>query len=337
MKKKENGLNNSVILSLFEDIHGTMWIGSEGGGVCKYTPNFETISKASGLRTHRVRALYFDRSGRLWTGSHSGDISIREGSQVVHFVQKPEDARYVISAAEDQNGNMWFTTFGHGLFRFSGENGDYDVLHFGVEDGLPVNELEKVIVDDQGHLWITSWEGGITKMDENRFSWFDSSCGLPSDIVICAYQIRSGDLWFGTYDKGAFKMSGDKLKILSTVNGLSDDIVRVIFEDHRGRIWFGTEGGGIDILDGTTIRNCRFGARSNANEVFSIIASDTGKYYVSTLDGLFELVETNDHDQDHMFKVRRIILSILIRSRIVLWLTDFFNFSLIRFLMSLDS
>ena len=91
--------------------------------------------------------------------------------------------------------------------------------HFSVLDGLSSNVVRSIIQDDQGFLWIGTYEG-LNKYDGYAFT---------------------------TYH----------LDIVDTLHTLVESIGE-LYEDHRGAIWVGTMGGLISIdprTDSTTV-NC---------------------------------------------------------------------------------
>ena len=71
------------MLSIYEDSVGTLWIGTDGGGIAKFDRDdekfriFSTGDRATGPG-NSVRAILEDRAGALWVGTDAGLIEINK-------------------------------------------------------------------------------------------------------------------------------------------------------------------------------------------------------------------------------------------------------------------
>jgi len=69
----EDGVPHDWVESLLEDDRGNLWIGTEGGGVCKFDGNtFTTFTRADGLADDTVRALGRGPQGHVWVATEIG-------------------------------------------------------------------------------------------------------------------------------------------------------------------------------------------------------------------------------------------------------------------------
>lgn len=71
--------NNSVI-TLFEDLKGTMWVGTNGGGLCSFDPKTETFIDFDPdntiLPNRVIYSIEQDKTGDFWISSNAGLITI---------------------------------------------------------------------------------------------------------------------------------------------------------------------------------------------------------------------------------------------------------------------
>ena len=56
---------------------------------------------------------------------------------------------------EDNQGNIWFTSEGYGVYRYDGS----DFKQFTTEDGLTSNVTQSILEDNKGQIWFASWQG----------------------------------------------------------------------------------------------------------------------------------------------------------------------------------
>ncbi|MCK4751460.1 MAG: hypothetical protein KAT15_30595, partial [Bacteroidales bacterium] len=72
----KNGLPLSTITAIAQDSRNYLWIGTDGGGVCRFDGlNFQTFTSKDGLSGNRIWSIMEDSSGILWFGTENG-ISI---------------------------------------------------------------------------------------------------------------------------------------------------------------------------------------------------------------------------------------------------------------------
>ncbi|HUR12518.1 MAG TPA: two-component regulator propeller domain-containing protein, partial [Flavitalea sp.] len=71
----DNSIHNSNVRSICLDNKGTLWIGTNGGGLNRYNKeqdNFSHFTKANGLPDDRIYSLVCDNNGMLWMGTNYG-------------------------------------------------------------------------------------------------------------------------------------------------------------------------------------------------------------------------------------------------------------------------
>ncbi len=74
---KKDGLAATQINALYEDTDGTLWIGTDGGGLTRFRDEkFTSLGAAEGLFNERVLHLLDDNYGNLWMGTRVGIFSV---------------------------------------------------------------------------------------------------------------------------------------------------------------------------------------------------------------------------------------------------------------------
>ncbi|MGD9317883.1 MAG: two-component regulator propeller domain-containing protein, partial [Anaerolineae bacterium] len=113
-----DSLGGNFVQALHEDVSGTLWIGTNGGGISKLdreTGRFTHLRHdprdPNSLSSNVVLALYEDREGMLWIGTSGGGLDRLDPDtgEFVHYKNDPEDphslSHNVVQAiTEDREG-----------------------------------------------------------------------------------------------------------------------------------------------------------------------------------------------------------------------------------------
>jgi ligand-binding sensor domain-containing protein len=108
----EAAFRDDSVYSLLTSRDGTLWAGTEGGGLIRYrTGGFRAFGTAEGLTNPFVRVVFEDRSSRLWVGTDRGlfrlegealqRIDGRDGvpSMSVHAIAEDREGRLLVGGA----------------------------------------------------------------------------------------------------------------------------------------------------------------------------------------------------------------------------------------------
>lgn len=154
------------------------------------------------------------------------------------------------------------------------------------DDGLALDQVHCMLKDRQGHLWLGTNGGGVSRFDGRKFTNFTNLHGLAGNVVWCMLEDQEGNLWFGTDGNGVSKFDGKRFTNFDTKNGLSGDIVLSIAEDKSGHLWFGTSTG-VTQYDGTKFTKYTKGSGFPINPIKDILKDAQGNlWFASFGDGL---------------------------------------------------
>ena len=105
------------------------------------------------------------------------------------------------------------------FFLFVHAQGLIDVRHYSIEDGLSQNIVQDMLQDDDGYIWLATWNG-LEKYDGYTFKNYKS---YPTDAIKLKYNrmvqvIKGSDhtLWCHTYD--------DKVYLFDTQRERFEDV-----------------------------------------------------------------------------------------------------------------
>ena len=115
-------------------------------------------------------------------------------------------SEYVWPIQKESDTVYWVGTLGGGLNRFvlldgwdENNNGKYKATSFSVENGAPSNDIESLLTDDEGNLWIGSKGLSVFNTETEEFWNFDVNDGLQSNgfKIGSAFKNNDGLLFFG--------------------------------------------------------------------------------------------------------------------------------------------
>jgi len=123
----------------------------------------------------------------------------------------------------------------------------YNFRNYNVQDGLIQSQVNCIIQDSRGYLWIGTW-GGLSRYDGKKFKTYTTADGLPHAMIYDMLEDDWGNIWLTTR-KGAAVFDGKKFTTYTTDDGLVSNYVNKLFKDSRGNIWFLSKGKGISVME----------------------------------------------------------------------------------------
>lgn len=251
-----DALSSDNVLALWEDAQGTLWIGTDGGGLWRLREGrIEPPAAREAFGVNGVRQLLEDSGGRLWIGTDGGglDLRVRHGARSAAHPERgwrlealtsrdglPSDI--VLSLLEDRERNLWVGTR-DGLLRLKRRK----FRVYGVGDGLANDFVTAVFGSRDGSLWVGS-RAGLDRFDPGR-GRRSGSIRRPTDTVLSVLEDKTGGLWIGTRD-GLVHLQGGRRTEYRTAAGLPSNYVTALAEGRGGAVWVATRRGLAWIKDG---------------------------------------------------------------------------------------
>ena len=192
----DNGLPQSEIWSnsMVQDSRGSIWVGTNGGGVVRFDGDSKTIfSKKDGLPSNGIRCLYIDSQENLWVATMEG-IAKFNGYEFTTYLDTGKTLTNINilggtpQISEDKFKNIWFKTATN-LYLLQ------DSLFVNYGSGVPDFQGSAFIstfLDKDGALWLTTNNNGVWTFDGEKF--------IPAPIIHS--EVSEGlNLVFGLYDQ----------------------------------------------------------------------------------------------------------------------------------------
>jgi len=245
-----NGLTSNEIRAFKQDHNGIIWVGTYGGGVCRYdNGNWSSIRKINGLLNDTVFSIEEDLFGDIWIGTGYGINIISDGRIFkIDTIFYPDE--FTLSLFSDSRGRMWIGT-NWGIILY-----DYSKFYYAyfIDDGLyPIYSITE---DNSGQIWFSTPGGAVGYSDKDEsFHFIQMDDGLYSNNVHCIMQDSWGMLWFGHVEAERItRWNGNNFEFINLFNGYAYPNVFSMVEDHNRNIWFTTKNSGIICYDGVVPR-----------------------------------------------------------------------------------
>ena len=306
-------LGDDGILALRLASDGTLWIGTEGGGLVRYKAGqFRNYGTRDGLTSAFVRAIFEDSKGNLWIGTDRGFFR-RAGDRFERLDNTPEvPLANVPSVAEDRNGriqvvsSLGLLTVENGrlvpaaghcdttrIRTISSSGGDFLRVADSMGGGLLKNgcveadprlagmPLRVGLPDREGNFWIGTEGRGLLRISEGQLSPFGDASVLPGKTVNAIFEDRERNLWVGCED-GLLRLSRSSVMNFGTAQGLEDEDVLTVFPARSGELWIATVTGQVYSISESGVRR-RILSGPGANlPVHTIFEDRSGVFWLGT-------------------------------------------------------
>ncbi len=172
--KKRDGVS-----AYHKDLEGNFWFGTMENGSFHYDgKTFESISNPHEIGISR--SIFQDKNKRIWITNNQFGLNYLEHDTLVNFIieysQLTLDTAIIgefktgFQAIEQgENGDLWFGTFGNGLWQYNGEK----LLHHTNNNDLEIIVAKTIYKDRSGKLWFGLNEGSVYAYDSGKFKRFD--------------------------------------------------------------------------------------------------------------------------------------------------------------------
>ncbi|MCP4150373.1 MAG: response regulator, partial [bacterium] len=282
-KQRVQHMLSSYVRTLYEDPEGTLWIGTDSGGLTSLKDGkFKTYEKEHGLPLVSIRALQKDSRGNLWIGTFSnGLIRMKNGKFKTYTIQHGLPNDTIMDLHVDRSGKLRIGTYG-GLTTL--ENGTFKTCN--TTHGLADNRVRTIYEDRSGILWIGTYGGGLSRYKNGEFKTYNTTHGLTSNSVYTIREDRSGNLWIGTYGGGLNCLKDGKFITYKAKHPLTTARIMALYEDREENLWIGTEGRGLNSLRDGKFTTYETGNGIPNNIVWTVMQDRQGKLWSGTSNGL---------------------------------------------------
>ncbi|MBL9166292.1 MAG: hypothetical protein JNN07_00975 [Verrucomicrobiales bacterium] len=203
-----------IVLGLFEDSRGNLWLGQQTFGTITRITQGEPVllSVPESPSNFDVRTMGEDRNGAIWIGTHGSGLFRHEEDRFSRYgTADGLRSEFIWALHTDVDGTLWVGTYQGGLSFLQGDR--FETLT--TQEGLPSDVICQILQDDLGDLWIGSY-AGVFRINRRQLQEFQNgertrvepqiftkADGLPSIECTGGFQpsacrLRDGRLCFPT-------------------------------------------------------------------------------------------------------------------------------------------
>lgn len=237
---------------IYHNVHGLcldgnyLWVGNFSGGVHRIDLRTRAVKNYGG---YDIFSICRTETGEVYLGTIDG--LMRYNAEADVFERMPYlSGVFIYHVKEDWQGDLWISTCVDGLYKWCVRTGEWTHYMFDAANpkSLPSNRILSVYEDSHRQIWVMTQGGGFCRFEpsDNTFVRYDSSMGLPSNVMYRMEEDRKGKFWITT-NKGLvhFDPKTNDFKVYTTGNGLLSDQFNYQsgFQDENGQIYFGSING----------------------------------------------------------------------------------------------
>lgn len=217
----ELGLN---VLSLYQDSHGVIWIGTFGQGLyCLHADErrYKHLSTADGLVNNNVLSIA-GTADRIWLATLGGVSEISNEQSVFQTSKKR-------------------------------------IKNLDQENGLGTNFIYKTFVDSKNRVWFCTDGEGVTCLENGQLTNYQQvlhtheekqsdAADLTLGVVYSITEDARGHIWLSTARNGIFEFDGQSFYHLTLKEGIRDLAITSLATDGKGNILI-VHSSGVDVLE----------------------------------------------------------------------------------------
>ena len=285
-----DGLTSDLILTLFEDREGTIWVATPNGLDQFRGSPVGSLSGNAGLSSSTTTSILAARDGSIWIGTADGLDRWKDGRVTIYRTRSapglPDDS--IQSLFEDERGRIWVSGF-HGLAVFENDR-------FTAVPSVPAGIVHAIASDNHGGLWLSMWlagdDYGLVHLAGGKIleqvPWREIGGGPGSGLAL----EPDGGIWTGLLSGGIAYFRAGEIRKLPLLDDRGRS--RRLLELGRGRdgsLWAAAENG-VSRINIGRVATLTTANGLPCNAVHWIIEDDQSSYWLYTRCGLLHIART---------------------------------------------
>ncbi len=222
------GTTGADALALLQDHNGSVWIGTDGNGLFRYTQSgFEKIETSHPV----ILSLAEDHEGNIWAGTAGGGLD-RISLNGVRLENFENDQSQIQSICEDARG-VWWGADQHGLLVSLTGDTWRPVL-----TNAPFAGTVRCVAAAGDIVWLALRDGQLVRLANTNYTMLHLNNRVRSSIFALA-PAPAGDLWVLRRDV-LQRLHNGQLKEITLPQRVQR--ISALATDSDGNVWLGAKG-----------------------------------------------------------------------------------------------
>ncbi|GGX24130.1 sensor histidine kinase [Aquimarina muelleri] len=269
----EDGLPQSQVYDIIQDKIGYLWLGTQGGGLCRFNgEEFKIWNENDGLQSNYIHSLAFvndslfigTKSGlsiktknkftningprinkiyqiknKIYLATNIGVYEYRKNRGLIKVNLNPKINTSVINDIVFDNKLFWIAT-NKGLWKLNNIQKDASII----ERHSPFDFTAAIF--HKNKIFATSFNHGILVLNTNAKTYGNRWIKKVTRVTNISKH-NNNELWFSTDNEGITIIDSEvyqQKKKINKTNGLGVSHIRKTIMDRQSNIWIATSGGG---------------------------------------------------------------------------------------------
>jgi len=282
---QKDGLKNHNIKTIIEDVEGNLFMGTDGGGIIKFTDeNFVSYTEQEGLSSNIIMSIIQQNDSVMWFSTYGKGVCEFYNDKCTFYTESNGLGNNTVWCSTiDQNNKIWFGT-SEGFSVYDGKKfKTYNQKH-----GLNANKIYAISQDKKGDIWVGSKEGlSILYIEKDSIHNFDNY-GLAKNIRYI-YNENENSIWVCSSEGLIhFNPFSNSVKKYTVADGLPDNSIMSLVSDNNGRLWIGTKNG-LAYYKNDTIVKVSMADNYSSNNINFLNHGVYNNLWIGTNNGLYQL------------------------------------------------
>lgn len=223
-------------------IGDSLFVGLWKGGVHIFHNDDSLHIQSSDLGTkhNNISDFIIDKKNRVWIIDYSftpsSVIVMHDNGKWVNKTPPTMFSSQVVIVNEDENGRLWFGTFGNGIFIYDVDSEQWSRINPD-NSSMQAWSTRFIEFDERGNTWVGHYDYGYSVLKDGEWKNYRRH---DEESV---HSIHLGnDIWLGS-EEGVFMHNSPNIRFNMANSPLPSNYIHQIEEDKFGRLWIGTDKG----------------------------------------------------------------------------------------------
>jgi ligand-binding sensor domain-containing protein/signal transduction histidine kinase len=277
-------LAKGTVRCLFEDRHGSIWVGTTGQGLHQVLDSsVKMVLLPPEAADVHVTTVCAAKDGSLWMGTDKGLYCRAQGEAARVSAVEGLSEESIFAVLEDTRTNLWVATQS-GVFRRE-DSGFKKALALPLSYGGILALYE----DRAGGIWAGGYHGSLLHLPGGpNGAAFEPKTGKPVLMICCIAEDDRGQIWVGSKKKGTglWRVVGKELVPEGPQLAGIDPIVRSVLYDKDGVLWIGTQGDGLFRWSDKVLQRYTTADGLPDDVILGLMADDQGNLWMTSQAGI---------------------------------------------------